>query len=77
MLTVDAQHSGDGQRLVTAPIGSLVTFTSEITAVDDRRVQFQVTARTEDELIGEGTHERTIINIAKFASRLAAKYQPK
>lgn len=63
--------------LAAAPIGSLVTFTSEITAVDDRRVQFQVTARTEEELIGEGTHERTIINIARFASRMAAKYQRK
>jgi predicted thioesterase len=40
-------------------------------------VQFQVTARTEEELIGEGTHERPIINIARFANRLAAKYQPK
>jgi predicted thioesterase len=63
--------------LAAAPIGSLVTFTSEITAVDRRRVQFRVTASTEEERIGEGTHERTIINIARFASRLAAKYQPK
>jgi fluoroacetyl-CoA thioesterase len=63
--------------LAAAPIGSLVTFTSEVTKVDDRRVQFQVTASTEEERIGEGTHERTIINIARFASRLAAKYQRK
>ena len=63
--------------LAAAPIGSVVTFTSEITAIDDRRIQFQVTASTEEERIGEGTHERTIINIARFASRLAAKYQRK
>ncbi|HUD98827.1 MAG TPA: thioesterase family protein [Bryobacteraceae bacterium] len=61
-----------------APVGSLVTFTSEITAVDDRRVLFRVAARTEDdELIGEGTHERTIINITKFASRLAERRRAK
>lgn len=59
--------------LAAAPIGSVVTFKSEIIAVDEKRVTFQVSARTEDEVIGEGTHERGIINVAKFATRLAAK----
>jgi predicted thioesterase len=63
--------------LAAAPIGSVVTFTSEIIAVEERRVVFQVTARTEEEAIGEGTHERTIINVAKFATRLAEKSQRK
>jgi len=63
--------------LAAAPIGSVVTFTSEITAVDDRRVEFRVSATSEAELIGEGTHQRTIINIARFAARLAEKGQPK
>ena len=59
--------------LAAAPMGSVVTFRSEIIGVEEKRVTFQVSARTEDELIGEGTHERGIINVAKFASRLAAK----
>jgi predicted thioesterase len=63
--------------LAAAPIGSVVTFTSEIIGVEDRRVLFQVVARTEDEVIGEGTHERGIINIAKFATRLAEKMRRK
>lgn len=63
--------------LAAAPIGSVVTFTSEIAAVQDRRVEFHVTARSEEELIGEGTHERAIINIAKFATRIAEKSQRK
>ena len=63
--------------LAAAPIGSVITFTSEITAVQDRRVKFNVTARTEEELIGEGMHERAIINVAKFAVRLAEKSQRK
>lgn len=58
-----------------APIGSVVTFTSEIVSVDEKRVRFKVTASTEEELIGEGTHERGIINVAKFATKLAAKSQ--
>lgn len=61
--------------LAAAPIGTVVTFTTAITAVQDRRVEFYVTARTEDELVGEGTHERAIINVAKFAIRLAGKSQ--
>jgi predicted thioesterase len=60
-----------------APIGSVVTFVSEISAVQDRRVEFRVTATWEEELIGEGTHERTIVNVAKFATRLAEKMQRK
>ena len=63
--------------LAAAPIGSVVTFTSEIISVEDRRVEFHVTAKDETELIGEGTHERAIINVAKFATRLAAKSQRK
>jgi predicted thioesterase len=63
--------------VAAAPIGSIVTFTSEIIAASDRRVEFRVSARSEDELIGEGTHERGIINVAKFATRLAEKMQRK
>ena len=59
--------------LAAAPIGSVVTFTAEVIGVNERRVQFRVEARDEKEKIGEGTHERTIINVAEFATRLAAK----
>jgi len=56
-----------------APLGSSVTFTSEVLGVDGRRVQFRVEATTETEKIGEGTHERTIVNVAKFAAKQAEK----
>jgi fluoroacetyl-CoA thioesterase len=59
--------------LGAAPLGMAVRFTAEVTGVDGRRIQFRVEAFDEKEKIGEGTHERTVINIAKFASRLAAK----
>jgi predicted thioesterase len=41
--------------------------------VVDRRVTFRVEASDEKEKIGEGTHERAIINVAKFAARMAEK----
>jgi predicted thioesterase len=63
----------DVYHLAAAPIGAVVTFTAEVTAVDGRRIQFRVEAWDEKEKIGEGTHERAIINVAKFATRLAEK----
>src|ERR1700722_18833126 len=56
-----------------APIGMSVTFQAEVTSVADRRIQFRVEAWDEKEKIGEGTHERAVINVAKFATRLAEK----
>lgn len=61
--------------LAAAPIGMAVTFTAEVLAVRDRRIEFRVEARDEKEKIGEGTHERAIINVAKFATRMAEKKQ--
>ena len=59
--------------LAAAPMGTTVTFTAEVTGVADRRIQFRVEARDEKEKIGEGTHERAVINVAKFATRMAEK----
>jgi fluoroacetyl-CoA thioesterase len=75
---LDAGHDTVGTRvnvahLAATPIGMTVTFTAEVIRVDGRRVEFRVEARDEKEKIGEGTHERAIINIAKFATRLAEK----
>ncbi|MGA2267108.1 MAG: thioesterase family protein [Bryobacteraceae bacterium] len=63
----------DVYHLAAAPIGAVVTFTAEVIAVNDRRIQFRVEAWDEKEKIGEGTHERAIVNVAKFATRLAEK----
>jgi predicted thioesterase len=59
--------------LAAAPMGTTVTFRAEVTKVTEKRVEFGVEAWDETEKIGEGTHERAIINVAKFATRLAAK----
>jgi predicted thioesterase len=63
----------DVYHLAAAPIGAVVTFAAEVVAVDGRRIRFRVEAWDETEKIGEGTHERAIINVAKFATRLAEK----
>jgi fluoroacetyl-CoA thioesterase len=75
---LDAGHDTVGTHvnvyhLAAAPLGMSVRFTAEVTAVDGRRIQFRVEAWDEKEKIGEGTHERVVINVAKFATRMAAK----
>jgi fluoroacetyl-CoA thioesterase len=62
--------------LAATPIGMSVTFRSEVISAGERRVTFKVEAFDEKEKIGEGTHERAIVNVAKFATRLAAKWSP-
>jgi len=59
--------------LAATPIGMTVTFSCQVTGVQDRRIQFRVEARDDKEKIGEGTHERAIVNVSRFATRLAAK----
>ena len=59
--------------LAATPIGLTVTFRAEVIAVNDRRVTFKVEAFDEKEKIAEGTHERFIVNVARFAARVQAK----
>jgi fluoroacetyl-CoA thioesterase len=59
--------------LAATPMGMNVTFRSEVISVEDRRINFKVEAFDEKEKIAEGTHQRAIVNIAKFATRVAAK----
>lgn len=59
--------------LAAAPIGVAVTCRVEVTGVEGRRVQFRVEAWDGAGKLGEGTHERAIVNVARFATRLAAR----
>jgi predicted thioesterase len=61
------------KHLAATPMGMKVTFHSEVIEVVGRRVKFKVEAFDEKEKISEGTHERGIINIAKFVARLQQK----
>ena len=61
------------KHLAATPVGLRVTATATVTAVDGKTVTFAVSARDEAEPIGEGTHVRAPIDLARFTARLAAK----
>jgi fluoroacetyl-CoA thioesterase len=63
----------DIRHLAATPAGQDVTAEAEVTAVDGRRVFFNVSARDESEEIGRGTHERMVVDLRRLGERLAKK----
>ncbi|MBQ0005526.1 MAG: thioesterase family protein [Clostridiales bacterium] len=55
--------------LAAVGLGKEVTCESEIVEIDRRKLVFSVKVMHEDKLIGEGTHERFIIDTTKFMSK--------
>ena len=61
------------RHIAATPVGMKVTATVKVTSVEGRTVQFAVSARDEKEAIGDGTHERVVVSVDKFAQRVARK----
>ena len=59
--------------VAATPVGHQVTATAEVTKVDGRRIEFKVSARDETEEIGNGTHERMVVDMVRLDKKLAAK----
>jgi fluoroacetyl-CoA thioesterase len=64
---VDINHTA------ATPVGAEIILKAEIIGVDGRRVQFKVSTEDNLEQIGEGKHERFIINIPKFKEKVDLK----
>ena len=56
--------------IAATKIGDEVVACATITEVDGRRLVFNVEAKDGSKVIGKGTHERFIVNVEKFMSRL-------
>jgi len=65
----------DVRHLAATPVGMEVTCTAEVTEVDRRRIVFTVKAQDEKEVIGEGTHERFVIDNEKFFAKCRHKLE--
>ena len=63
----------DVRHIAATPVGMRVTANAVVTAVSGRTITFSVNAFDETERIGGGTHERVVVNVAKFDARVQAK----
>lgn len=63
----------DVSHTAATPVGMRVTAFAEVVAVDGRKLTFRVWAEDEVERIGEGTHERIVVEVARFDRRTRAK----
>lgn len=73
-----AGHQTVGTRLdishiAATPVGMQVVAHAELVKIDGRRLTFRVSARDEKETIGEGMHERIVVNVARFDQRTQEK----
>ncbi len=61
------------RHLKATPVGTEVKLKARVIDVKDRRVTFEVDAVDKIEKIGEGLHERTVINVHEFRERFNKK----
>jgi fluoroacetyl-CoA thioesterase len=61
------------RHLRATPVGTEVKLNAKVINVSDRRITFEVDAADKIEKIGEGLHERTIINVPEFRERFNKK----
>jgi len=59
--------------LAATPPGLTITVDCEVAAVENRTVTFRARAHDGVDLIAEGTHERVVIDVARFNQRVAKK----
>lgn len=57
------------KHLAATPLGQRVRATAELIEIDRRRLVFKVEAHDEKQKIGEGLHERFIVELARFLSK--------
>jgi fluoroacetyl-CoA thioesterase len=55
------------------PVGMGITARAEVIGIEGRTITFRLHAEDEREPIGNGTHERIVINVARFDVRVQDK----
>ena len=61
------------RHIAATPVGMRARATAEVLKVEGRTIFFKVEAHDERDLIGDGTHERVVVNVAKFDERVQKK----
>ena len=63
----------DVSHIAATPVGMRVHARAELTQMDGRQLSFRVVAEDEFEVIGEGSHERVVVNVERFDRRVQEK----
>jgi fluoroacetyl-CoA thioesterase len=63
----------DVRHYAATPVGMRVRAAAELVKVDGRTLDFRVEARDEKEAIGDGLHQRVVVNVARFDQRVQKK----
>jgi len=63
----------DIKHLASTPVGTEVILKAKVLSIDGRRIMFEVEAEDKLEKLGEGRHERFIINVLRFRSKFHEK----
>jgi fluoroacetyl-CoA thioesterase len=61
------------KHLATTPVGAEINVKAKIVSFEGRRVLFEVVASDSLERIGEGTHERSLIEVPRFRKKFVEK----
>ena len=61
------------RHIAATPVGMKAQARVEVVKIDGRTVHFKVEVHDEKDLIGDGTHERVVVNVEKFAARVKRK----
>jgi predicted thioesterase len=63
------------RHIAATPVGMRVSASAEVLGVEGRTIRFRLEAHDEKELIGDGSHERVVVNVAKFDLRVQRKLE--
>ena len=62
------------EHLAATPMGQQVTYTATVDTVNGRRVRFTVQASAGIKIVGQGTHDRFVVDVQRFAARLRKQF---
>ncbi len=63
----------DVRHIAATPVGMTVRAVAELVKVEGRTLTFRVSAMDDKEPIGEGMHQRAVVDAERFSARMQAK----
>ncbi|MCL2648025.1 MAG: hypothetical protein FWD61_13610 [Phycisphaerales bacterium] len=66
-IKVDVEHTA------STPVGMKVWCAARVTAIDGRKISFEMEARNEVEVIGRGKQQRVVVGLGRFVEKATQK----